>query len=186
MNAASLTPVNHHADFPGFAGLTGLLAGLIMIVGRGGVARLAADLASVLRGDHVVDVGCGPGTAAREGAIERQVRPGATGLASHGWTNRQAGSDWVCRCTSAAVLDAPGPRWRQTVRQQIAELDDLIAQVQAAQMFLTHALDCPSEHPARECPTMIAALDRLVDGATVEQLVAEHRRGDQRDAAPEG
>ena len=51
--------------------------------------------------------------------------------------------------TSAAVLDAPGPRWRQTVRQQIVELDDLIAQAQAAQRFLTHALDCPTEHGAR-------------------------------------
>ena len=88
--------------------------------------------------------------------------------------------------TSAAGLDAPGPRWRQTVRQQIAELDQVIAQAQAARMFLTHALNCPTEHPARECPTMIAALDRLVDGATVEQLVAEHRRGDPRDEGPEG
>lgn len=79
--------------------------------------------------------------------------------------------------TAAAVLDAPGPQWRQTVRQQIAELDDVIAQAQAAQLFLTHALNCPSNHPARECPTMIAALDRLVGGTTVEQLVAEQRRG---------
>jgi ubiquinone/menaquinone biosynthesis C-methylase UbiE len=39
-----------------------------MIMGRGGVARLAADLASVSHADHVVDVGCGPGTAAREAA----------------------------------------------------------------------------------------------------------------------
>jgi DNA-binding transcriptional MerR regulator len=79
--------------------------------------------------------------------------------------------------TAAAVLDAPGPQWRQTVRQQIAELDDVIAQAQAAQLFLTHALNCPTNHPARECPTMIAALDRLVGGTTVEQLVAEQRRG---------
>jgi ubiquinone/menaquinone biosynthesis C-methylase UbiE len=172
MNTASTSPANHHADFPGFAGLTGALAGLTMIMGRGGVARLAADLASVSRGDHLVDVGCGPGTAAREAArrgarvtgvdpasvmlrlaraltrdraaidwvegsaerlpqpdasatvvwslaavhhwkdvtaglaearrvlvpggrllaIERQVHPGATGLASHGWTDRQAAS----------------------------------------------------------------------------------------------
>src|SRR5918995_160509 len=88
--------------------------------------------------------------------------------------------------TSAAVLDAPGPQWRQTVRQQIVELDQVIAQAQAAQMFLTHALHCPTEHPARQCPTMIAALDRLVDGATVEQLIAEHRRGDQRNERSEG
>lgn len=76
--------------------------------------------------------------------------------------------------TAAAVLDAPSPHWRQTVRRQIAELDQVIAQAQGAQLFLTHALHCPTDHPARECPTMIATLDRLVDGMTVEQLAAEH------------
>jgi SAM-dependent methyltransferase len=189
MNTASTSPVNHHADFPGFAGLTGALAGLTMIVGRGGVARLAADLASVSRGDHVVDVGCGPGTAAREAArrgarvtgidpatvmlrlaraltrdraaidwaegtaerlpepdasatvvwslatvhhwtdvtaglaearrvlvpggrllaIERQVRPGATGLASHGWTNQQA-SSFATHCREAGFTDVRGEK----------------------------------------------------------------------------
>ncbi len=77
--------------------------------------------------------------------------------------------------TAAAVLDAPGPQWRQIVQAQIAELDEVIAQAQGAQLFLTHALNCPTNHPARECSTMIAALDRLVDGTTVDQLVDEHR-----------
>jgi SAM-dependent methyltransferase len=60
--------VNHHAGHPGFAGVTGLVAGLAMIVGRGTVVRLAADLASVSDADRVIDVGCGPGTAVREAA----------------------------------------------------------------------------------------------------------------------
>ena len=161
---------NHHAHHPGFSGIGGLLAGLTMLMGRRGVAHLAADQTSVTDRDHVVDVGCGPGTAARvaarrgatvtgvdpapvmlklarrlsaldasiswtEGAaealpllddsatvlwsiasvhhwpdidtglaeahrvlasggrllaIERRTRPGATGLASHGWTDAQA------------------------------------------------------------------------------------------------
>lgn len=76
--------------------------------------------------------------------------------------------------TAAAVLDAPGPQWRQTVRDQIAELDAVIAQARGAQSFLTHALNCPTEHPAGECATMITTLDRLVDGTTVDQLAAEH------------
>jgi DNA-binding transcriptional MerR regulator len=75
--------------------------------------------------------------------------------------------------TAAAVLDAPGPQWRDTVREQIAQLDEVIAQAQGAQVFLTHALHCPTDHPARECPTMTGALDRLVDGMTVDQLAAE-------------
>jgi DNA-binding transcriptional MerR regulator len=75
--------------------------------------------------------------------------------------------------TAAAVLDAPGPQWRQTVRQQIAHLDEVIAQAQGAQRFLTHALQCPTDHPARECATMMGALDRLVAGMPVDQLAAE-------------
>jgi ubiquinone/menaquinone biosynthesis C-methylase UbiE len=64
------TPVspNHHADHPGFSGTSGLLLGLTMTIGRGAVSRLAADLTAVTPADHVVDVGCGPGTAAREAA----------------------------------------------------------------------------------------------------------------------
>jgi DNA-binding transcriptional MerR regulator len=73
--------------------------------------------------------------------------------------------------TAAAILDAPGQQWRETVREQIAALDDLIEKAQGAQTFLAHALNCPHAHPARDCPSMTAALDELVDGATsMEQL----------------
>ncbi|HSL08485.1 MAG TPA: class I SAM-dependent methyltransferase [Pseudonocardiaceae bacterium] len=180
MDMSSADAVNHHAGHPGFAGATGLLAGLTMIVAGGAVARLAADLAAVSDADRVVDVGCGPGTAVREAArrgarvtgvdpapvmlrlartltrnrltitwaegaaedlrepdgsativwslatvhhwrdvtaglaearrvlapggrflaIERRVRPGATGLASHGWTDQQAES-FAAQCRAA-------------------------------------------------------------------------------------
>jgi len=76
--------------------------------------------------------------------------------------------------TAAAVLDAPSPQWREIVREQIAQLDQVIAQAQGAQLFLTHALGCPTDHPARECATMTGALDRLVNGMTVDQLADEH------------
>ncbi|MCV7068011.1 MerR family transcriptional regulator [Mycolicibacterium farcinogenes] len=75
--------------------------------------------------------------------------------------------------TAAAVLDAPSEQWRETVREQIAELDRVIAQAQGAQLFLTHALHCPADHPARDCATMIGVLDRLVDGMSVEELATE-------------
>ena len=40
-----------------------------------------------------------------------------------------------------------------------------------AQTFLSHALNCPHTHPARDWPTMTATLDQLVAGATtVEKL----------------
>jgi len=76
--------------------------------------------------------------------------------------------------TAAAVLGATSPQWRRAVQDQIAELEQLIEQAQSAQRFLRHALNCPANHPARECPTMKAALDQLVAGMTVDQLRAEH------------
>lgn len=39
-----------------------------MTLGRSAVSRLAADLADVTGEDRVVDIGCGPGAAAREAA----------------------------------------------------------------------------------------------------------------------
>lgn len=175
---------NHHADHPGFAGVTGMLVGLTMLFMGRPKARLAVTTASVSDTDHVVDIGCGPGTAARaaasrgarvtgidpatvmlrvaravtpkraaitwaEGAaenvplpdrsatvvwslatvhhwedvgnglaeayrvlapggrllaIERQVRPSATGLASHGWTEQQADA-FAALCRTAGFDD---------------------------------------------------------------------------------
>ena len=69
MNDASAgMPVNHHADHPRFAGVSGSLFGLLFLLTGGANARLATDLARVSAADHVVDIGCGPGTAARRAA----------------------------------------------------------------------------------------------------------------------
>jgi ubiquinone/menaquinone biosynthesis C-methylase UbiE len=51
-----------------FQGVPGLVIGTVMLVGRGAISRLVADLAAVAPGDRVLDVGCGPGAAAREAA----------------------------------------------------------------------------------------------------------------------
>jgi ubiquinone/menaquinone biosynthesis C-methylase UbiE len=64
------TVPNHHAHHRGFSGLTGALAALTMTVGRRGDARLAARLTNIGPGDFLVDVGCGPGTAARNAASD--------------------------------------------------------------------------------------------------------------------
>ena len=77
--------------------------------------------------------------------------------------------------TAAAVLDAPSSAVAgDRPRADRSALDDVITQAQGAQRFLTHALHCPTDHPARECPTMTGALDRLVDGMSVAQLADEH------------
>lgn len=174
----SLVP-NHHGNHKGFSGLTGWIASLTMRTGRNRTADLAIQLADVVPGDRLVDIGCGPGApgrrAARIGAgvtgvdpsavmlrmarrddrrgtvtwregaaealplpddacevawslstvhhwpdlngglsevrrvlvpggrfvaIERRVRPGATGLAGHGWTEAQA-TEFARMCKAA-------------------------------------------------------------------------------------
>lgn len=183
MTAPEVLPVNHHADHPGFSGVTGAIVGLMLLwMGRAN-ARLAAEATDVSAGDHVVDIGCGPGGAAREAArrgarvtgvdpapvmlrlartlgrdaniewtegtaenvpvpdgsatvwwslatvhhwqdvgkglgeahrvlapngrllaVERRVRPGATGLPSHGWTQQQAES-FAAQCRTAGFAE---------------------------------------------------------------------------------
>jgi ubiquinone/menaquinone biosynthesis C-methylase UbiE len=68
MSAEPQAVPNHHADYPGFAGIGGLLAAASMAVGRQGDARLAEQLSGLNAEDTLLDVGCGPGTAVRRAA----------------------------------------------------------------------------------------------------------------------
>ena len=61
-------PPNHHANYPRFTGVAGLIAALSMTFGRKGDARLVVRLSGMESDDVVVDVGCGPGVAARYAA----------------------------------------------------------------------------------------------------------------------
>ena len=58
-------PPNHHADYKQFTGLFGYVGALTMVVGRADDARLVIGLADIGPSDDVLDIGCGPGTAAR-------------------------------------------------------------------------------------------------------------------------
>ncbi len=102
-------PPNHHGHHPGFAGLGGLVAALSMTVGRGGDAELAVDLAALRPGDHVVDVGCGPGAAVRlaasRGATVVGVDPASVMLDVARWTTwRRAGITWQVGAAEALPL----------------------------------------------------------------------------------
>jgi ubiquinone/menaquinone biosynthesis C-methylase UbiE len=75
----SLLAPNHHAGFRGLSGIAGWLAARSMSSGRTDAAELAISLTDLRPGDHVVDIGCGPGVAARmaagRGAIVTAVDP---------------------------------------------------------------------------------------------------------------
>ena len=104
-------PVNHHAGHPGFAGVTGLLAGLAMIVAGSAVAQLIADLAAVSDADDVVDVGCGPGSAVRE-AARRRAR--VTGVDP---------APVMLRVARALTWDRPGIRWVEGTAEDLGLRD---------------------------------------------------------------
>jgi ubiquinone/menaquinone biosynthesis C-methylase UbiE len=59
---------NHHHDHPPFSGISGLVAGLSMVAGRGDHARFGVELARLGPEDRLVDLGCGPGSIARHAA----------------------------------------------------------------------------------------------------------------------
>lgn len=67
VGSPDLTP-NHHAHHPGFRGFSGLIAALSFTVGRDHDAELAVRLTALDPTDHVVDIGCGAGVAARRAA----------------------------------------------------------------------------------------------------------------------
>jgi ubiquinone/menaquinone biosynthesis C-methylase UbiE len=73
----TLAVPNHHADYPGFKGASGALFALGMAFGRRGDAALAMELAALHPSDQLVDVGCGPGAAARRAA---RIGAGVTGI----------------------------------------------------------------------------------------------------------
>jgi ubiquinone/menaquinone biosynthesis C-methylase UbiE len=85
-----------------------------MTVGRGNRAREVADLATVATGDRVLDIGCGPGIAARlaarRGATVVGVDPSAVMLRFARWISaarRANGLDWrVGRAESLPPPDA--------------------------------------------------------------------------------
>jgi ubiquinone/menaquinone biosynthesis C-methylase UbiE len=87
---------NHHADHPGFAGLSGYGFALLFSLGRRrGTGRLAVELTEVRAGDHVVDIGCGAGNAVRDalaaGATATGIDPSAEMLrVARGMTRRRA------------------------------------------------------------------------------------------------
>jgi len=94
------TAVNHHADKPGFAGVTGLLFGLVFLLTGRRNARRATALTAVTAADHVVDIGCGPGSAARaaarRGARVTGVDPAPTLLfLARAVTRRGAATTWA-------------------------------------------------------------------------------------------
>jgi ubiquinone/menaquinone biosynthesis C-methylase UbiE len=59
------TVPNHHANYPPFHGVRGVIAALSMLADRDGLTALAIELVELGPADHLVDIGCGPGAGVR-------------------------------------------------------------------------------------------------------------------------
>jgi ubiquinone/menaquinone biosynthesis C-methylase UbiE len=99
MSVPEALPVNHHADHPGFSGVTGAIVGVILLAMGRANARLAPDLTGVSARDRVVDIGCGPGGAVREaarrGAHATGIDPAPVMLRLARAFTRDAGIEWA-------------------------------------------------------------------------------------------
>lgn len=118
MNTSSVIPVNHHAGYPGFAGVAGVFAGLTMLVSVRAAARLAVDLATVSEADRVVDIGCGPGSAVR--AAVRHGAARATGVDP---------APIMLRLARFLTPDRPGITWTRGAAEDLSSLADSSATV---------------------------------------------------------
>jgi ubiquinone/menaquinone biosynthesis C-methylase UbiE len=120
MSKPNELPVNHHADHPGFAGLMGVCVGLALLAMGRASARLAADLTAVSAGDIVVDIGCGPGGAARgaarRGAAVVGVDPAPVMLRLARLFTRGEGITW----TEGTAEQVPLPDGSATVAWSLA------------------------------------------------------------------
>lgn len=92
-------PPNHHADHAGFSGIAGWVAAMGFRIGRSDDAALAVALTRLAADERVVDIGCGPGVAARHaatvGAIVTGVDPAEVMLAVARKDDRRSTVTWL-------------------------------------------------------------------------------------------
>lgn len=75
---------------------------------------------------------------------------------------------------ASRVFDPARDGWRDAVEEQITQIEHRLLEAQVARAFLTHMLECPADHPTRDCPTMLGILDDVVDGTSIEALAERH------------
>jgi ubiquinone/menaquinone biosynthesis C-methylase UbiE len=134
--ATDLALPNHHHDHPTFSGLKGLVAAASMTVGRDGDARLAAELAQLAPDDVVVDIGCGPGVAARHAARRHAsvsgVDPAAVMLRVARLLTRARDVRYVEGTAEALPLpdDSASVAWSIATVHHWADIEDGLREVQ--------------------------------------------------------
>lgn len=134
-NDRTLLVPNHHADHPGFSGITGWLAALTMRVGRTRAAELAIELTGLSADDRLVDVGCGPGVAARlgagRGAIVTGIDPAEVMLQAARRADRRGVVTWMAGAAESLPLpdDSQDVAWSLAAVHHWPDLEGGLAEV---------------------------------------------------------
>ena len=162
---------NHHAHHP-FAGATGVLAGLSMTLGREGDARIATERSALTARDRLVDLGCGPGAAARfaakRGAQVTGVDPAPVMLdLARRLTLRSAGVTFV----EGAAESIPLPDGCATVVWALATVHHW-PELEQALVEVSRILEAGGRFAALERHTTPGATGLASHGWTDEQAAA--------------
>ncbi|MCP3803176.1 MerR family transcriptional regulator [Allokutzneria sp. A3M-2-11 16] len=68
-----------------------------------------------------------------------------------------------------AELLGDGSRGREVLTTAAGAIADRIAELTSAHRLLEHLLTCPNADPVRDCTTMRAELDEIIDAALADQ-----------------
>jgi len=100
---------------------------------------------------------------------QRRYGPGAVGvvgtvlfLADVGFTLAEIGQLMEARSTSPRT-------WRDLARRKLAELDERIAEAQAARVAVEHAIACPHDDIIT-CPNFQDVVRRRLDGEPLQEI----------------
>ncbi|MCP3937317.1 MAG: class I SAM-dependent methyltransferase [Actinomycetia bacterium] len=153
---------NHHAHHPGFRGRAGFAAAKRFLE-VGPDASVGCDLTDVGPGDHVIDIGSGPGVAAREA-----VRRGATALAVDPAS--------VMIRVGRARNDHPDITWRQGTAEAVPSED----------ASATVVWSMATVHHWQNIDEGLAEVRRILKPGGRFLATERHLRGDGTDATDHG
>jgi pyridoxamine 5'-phosphate oxidase len=131
-----------------------------------------------IRSEHRLSIGdaarrCGVATSTLRYYEDRSLVAPTRTAGGRRWYSRDDLRQVVCVLVAQSFgmsLDTIGTAlrgdrgvWRDALAGHILELDARVACAVSAKRFLTHAQECPSIRPLRDCPVILGVLDDWID-----------------------
>lgn len=100
---------------------------------------------------------------------QRRYEPSVVGLVGVILTLRDLGFTLRELKTLVASHSLVVDGWQEPARRKLTELDQRIAQAQAARTAIAHALACPHQDDIHECPNFARAITERLAGSSLEE-----------------